>query len=240
MANSFLSRLLTIALLLGLWILVPSCGLVSLDGKSGHVRIEDPRHELLNYQYSAEHGWQRYLDLDKVNLFRQENGNPVSNKIVDDESLGTVHTFDIFAAILSEPTRSATDELWRVDAWVASGASAENYGYVVTFVLGYNDTMIEYELLPGYVFEWKSGETEQISKVVLELAPGEQVFMHIIGEHTFTEQDMAAIANFGFDYPELVTDHEENNMAILEALQAGHMPPQGEIRGLGLIYRGVQ
>lgn len=88
-------------------------------------------------------------------------------------------------------------------------------------------------------FAYKSGNTETIGNIVSDLRVGDQIFVHVIGEHSFTDEDMAAIAELGFDYPQLVEGHEAENMAILNALAAGNQPPPGEIRGIGLIYRGV-
>jgi len=213
---------------------------ISIDERSGNLRIEDPQHALLNYQFSLEHGLQHYLDLDKVHLIVDEAGKPISNKITDDDSLGTVHTFDIFPVLVSAPTRSTEDGLWRVTAWVSSGSRPESFGYLVTFVLGSDDTVIEYDFLASYVFEYRSGHTQKISNVIADLTPGEQVFMHIIGSHSFTQADMDAIEALGFDYPQLILGHEETNMAMLKALKMGQPPPAGEIRGLGLIYRGQE
>ncbi len=166
--------------------------------------------------------------------------NPVSTKIIQDESLGTVHTFDLLPIIVFSPTRSETDGLWRLNAWVSSGNSVTEPGYLVSIVLGYDDTVVEYDLLPGYLFEFKSGNTDTIGNIVADLDVGDQIFVHVIGEHDFTDEDIAAIEALGFDYPQLVAGHEEQNMAILNALAHGDPPPSGEIRGVGLIYRGIK
>ena len=113
------------------------------------------------------------------------------------------------------------------------GNSVEHPGYVVTIVLGYDDTIIEYDLLPGYIFDWKAGNTEKVGLVVKQLQPGEQISLHVIGEHGFTQQDIDAITALGYDYPILVQGYEENNMAILEALKSGKAPPPGEISRRG-------
>lgn len=179
-----------------------------------------------------------YLDTSQVAFFVDEDGNPVSTAIIEDKTLGTVHTFDILPVIVTAPVRGG-DGLWRLDAWISSGRSLEENGYLVTIVLGYDDTVIEYDLLPGYLFEFKSGNTDTIGNVLSDLEIGAQIFTHVIGEHSFTAEDMAAIAGLGFDYPQIVEGHEEENLTILEALVAGRQPPAGEIRGVGLIYRGV-
>jgi hypothetical protein len=180
-----------------------------------------------------------YVHPDQVNLLLSEDGTPVSTEIVQDESLGTVHTFDLFPVIVSEPVFKDSDRLWHMQVWLSSGDSIEDPGYTVPIVLGYDDTVVEYDLLPGYLFEFKSGNTENIGNIVVELEPGDQIFIHVIGEHSFTSQDIAAIVELGFDYPQLVEGYEETNMSILEALSRGESPPGGEIRGVGLIYRGI-
>jgi len=189
--------------------------------------------------FVVEDNNQLFIDVDQVALLVDEQGIPTSTRITEDESLGTVHTFDLLAVIVFPPTRSELDGLWRLDAWVSSGNSVNDPGNLVTIVLGYDDTAIEYDLLPGYLFEYKSGNTETIGNIIPDLKAGDQVFVHVIGEHEFTGEDMAAIAALGFDYPQLVKGHEEENMAILNALANGGQPPAGEIRGVGLIYRGV-
>ncbi len=182
---------------------------------------------------------QLFIDTNQVSLFVDETGRPISTKITQDQSLGTVHTFDLLPIIVFPPTRSVTDGLWRLNAWVSSGNSVKEPGHLVTIVLGYDDTVIEYDLLPGYLFEFKSGNTEMIANIVSDLKVGDQIFVHVIGEHDFTAEDMAAIEAIGFDYPQLVAGHEEENMAILNALAHGDQPPSGQIRGVGLIYRGT-
>lgn len=149
-----------------------------------------------------------------------------------------MHTFDIQPVIVLPPFRGK-DGLWRMNAWVSSGHSIQDSGSIVNFVLGYDDTVIEYDLLPNFVFEFKSGNTETIENIVSDLKVGDQIFVHVIGEHSFSEDDMAAISAIGFDYPQLVAGYEEENMAILNALANGDQPPSGEIRGVGLIYRGT-
>lgn len=181
-----------------------------------------------------------YLDLAKVQVVVNEDGTPVSTRITQDESLGTVHTFDLLPVIILAPTRSPQDGLWRLQVWVAAEGSIEQNGYLVTLALGFDDTLIEYDLLPGYIFEWKSGNTETIAAIVPDLRVGDQIFVHVIGEHSFADEDMAAIAKLGFGYPQLVEGHEEENMLILNALATGKEPPAGEIRGVGLIYRGTE
>lgn len=180
-----------------------------------------------------------YIDVDAVYPLTDETGTPISTRITEDESLGTVHTFDLLPIVLAEAVPSESDGLWRIPVWVSSGSILTEPGYIVTVVLGYGDTVIEYDLLPGRVFEWKSGNTAQIGQVVEELAPGDQIFLHVIGEHSFTVEDMAAISEFGFDYPQLVQGHEDENMTILQALQTGRQPPPGELRGIGAIFRGT-
>lgn len=182
---------------------------------------------------------QLFIDPDQVSLLVGEDGLPVSTKITEDESLGTVHTFDLLPIVVFPPTRSDQDGLWRVNVWVSSGRSVKENGYLVTLVLGYDDTVIEYDLMPNYVFEFKSGNTKTIRNIVAELKVGDQIFVHVIGEHNFSPEDMSAISDLGFDYPQLVDGHITENMAILNALAAGDLPPAGEIRGVGLIYRGV-
>jgi hypothetical protein len=182
---------------------------------------------------------QLFIDPEQVLLLVDEQGNPMSTRITQDESLGTVHTFDLLPIIVFAPTRSDQDGLWRVNAWISSGRSVQENGYIVTLVLGYDDTMIEYDLLSNHIFEFKSGDTETIENIVPDLKLGDQIFVHVIGEHDFSTEDMDAIEDLGFDYPQLVDGHETENMAILNALAAGDQPPEGEIRGVGLIYRGV-
>ena len=180
-----------------------------------------------------------FVHIDQVNLLLDEDGNPVSTEILQDDSLGTVHTFDLFPVIVSAPVYQESDGLWHMQIWLSSGKSIEDPGFTIPIVLGYADTVIEYDLLPSYLFEFKSGNTDTIGNIVGDLNPGDQIFIHVIGEHSFTPEDMAAIAELGFDYPQLVEGNEDTNMAILEALIRGEEPPGGEIRGVGLIYRGV-
>ncbi len=189
--------------------------------------------------FIIEENNQLFIVPDQVSLLVDEQGLPVSTKIIEDESLGTVHTFDLLPIIVFPPVRSGADGLWRLNAWVSLGNSVQDHGYLISIVLGYDNTLVEYDLLPGHVFEWKSGDTETIANIIPDLKVGDQIFVHVIGEHSFTDQDMVAIADFGFDYPQLVEGYEEENMAILNALAAGDQPPAGEIRGVGLIYRGV-
>lgn len=179
------------------------------------------------------------VNSNQVHPLIDETGTPISTRIVEDESLGTVHTFDLFPVVLAKATFSETDRLWRIPVWVSGGSSLAEPGYPVSVVLGYSDTVIEYNLLPGRIFEWKAGGRAQIEYIVGELAPGEQIFLHVIGEHGFSADDMAAIAEVGFDYPQLVYNHEAENMAILQALLAGSQPPPGELRGAGAIFRGT-
>ena len=54
------------------------------------------------------------LNIDQAVLLSDEQGNPVSTRITDDTSLGTVHSFDLLPIILDKPQRSAEDGLWRV------------------------------------------------------------------------------------------------------------------------------
>lgn len=182
--------------------------------------------------------YQLYVDVDEINLIVDEQGSPISTKIIEDESLGTVHTFDLLPIIVSPPVRNDADGLWRLQVWISSSASVEDNGYTVPIILGYDNTVIEYDLLPNFVFEYKSGNTESIANIVSELQPGDQIFVHIIGEHSFTNEDMAVLDELGFDYAQLVEGHEEENVAILGALVRGDQPPGGPIRGVGLIYRG--
>jgi hypothetical protein len=182
---------------------------------------------------------QLFIDPEQVSFLVDKQGNPISTRITQDESLGTVHTFDLLPIIVFAPTRSNLDGLWRVSAWLSSGRSVQENGHLVTIVLGYDDTVIEYDLMPNYVFEFKSGITDTIGNIVDDLKVGDQIFVHVVGEHSFKPEDMSAISNLGFDYPQLVDGHEIENMAILNALAAGDQPPSGEIRGVGLIYRGV-
>ena len=213
--------------LVSLFLIVSACSFPQTGGSSAFP------------PFIFEENNQLYIKADQVSLLVDEKGTPVSTKITDDESLGTVHTFDLLPIIVFPPTRSDLDGLWRLNAWVSSGNSVQGPGYLVTILLGYDDTVIEYDLLPGYLFEYKSGNTETISNIVADLKVGDQIFVHVIGEHEFTDEDMAAITALGFDYPQLVAGHEEENMAILNALASGDQPPSGEIRGVGLIYRGV-
>jgi hypothetical protein len=180
------------------------------------------------------------LDPNGLLLLVDDEGDPISTHIIEDTSLVTVHTFDLFPIVLAAPTKTEADGQWRVPVWVPAGNSTAHGGYVVTLVLGYDETLVEYELLPGRVFEWKSGHTAPIGEIVEEIIAGEQITVHVIGEHVFTNEDMEAIAALGFDYPQLVDGHEEQNMAILKALVQGRQPPAGEIRGVGLIYRGTE
>lgn len=182
---------------------------------------------------------QLFIDPDQVSLLVDQDGLPISTRITEDESLGTVHTFDLLPIIVFPPTRSELDGLWRMNVWISAGSSVQEEGYLVSIVLGYDDTVIEYDLMSNYVFEFMSGNTDTIGNIVDDLKVGDQIFVHVIGEHNFTQKDMSAISDLGFDYPQLVDGHEEENMAILNALAAGKQPPTGEIRGVGLIYRGV-
>lgn len=180
-----------------------------------------------------------FIDADASKPLIDENGDPISTRITEDESLGTVHTFDLFPVVLAPAAFSESDHLWRIPVWVPSGSSLAEPGYAVTVVLGYSDTVIEYDLLPGRVFEWKAGGRAEISHVIEDLAAGDQIFLHVIGEHSFSPEDLAALGDLGFDYAQLVEGHEPENMAILEALMAGLQPPPGEMRGVGAIFRGV-
>jgi len=132
--------------------------------------------------FVVEDNNQLFIDVDQVALLVDEQGIPTSTRITEDESLGTVHTFDLLAVIVFPPTRSELDGLWRLDAWVSSGNSVNDPGNLVTIVLGYDDTAIEYDLLPGYLFEYKSGNTETIGNIIPDLKAGDQVFVHVIGE----------------------------------------------------------
>jgi hypothetical protein len=208
-------------------LILTSCSLPLAGGNSGFPPFV---HEEDN---------QLFIDPDQVSLLVYEKGIPVSTRITEDESLETVHTFDLLPIIVFPPTRSDLDGLWRVNAWISSGNSVQENGYLVSIVLGYDDTVIEYDLLPDYVFEFKSGNWVTIGTIVGDLKVGDQIFVHVIGEHDFTDEDMAAIETLGFDYPQLVAGHEEENIAILNALAHGDPPPSGEIRGVGLVYRGV-
>jgi hypothetical protein len=208
-------------------LILTSCSLPLAGGNSGFPPFV---HEENN---------QLFIDPDQVSLLVDEDGLPVSTRITEDESLGTVHTFDLLPIIVFPPTRSDLDGLWRMDVWMSSGRLVQENGYLVTLILGYDDTVIEYDLMPNYVFEFKSGNTDTIGNIVADLKVGDQIFVHVIGEHSFTPEDMNAISDLGFDYPQLADGHEAENMAILNALASGDAPPSGEIRGVGLIYRGV-
>jgi hypothetical protein len=198
-----------------------------------------PKQVLPSFLHAAEEPGAYVLDIEQIVSIVDNSGEPISTKIIEDESLGTVHTFDLYPVVVSAPYRGA-DNLWRVDTWISSGNSIRAKGYIVTITLGYDDTFIEYDLLPRFVFEYLAGNTEKISSIVSDLMVGDQIFVHVIGEHNFTPEDMASIAALGFDYPQLVEGHEQENMAILKALASGRQPPAGEIRGVGLIYRGIR
>lgn len=211
---------------------------VTVDAENQRIRVEDQVYDVLNLQYTREKGWQRYLDIDKVQLLTNEDGNPVSTRI-EDEQEDNFHVYYLFPVIVSDPVLSKEDGLWRVKVWNSAGSTPNEYGHILTIVLGHDKGNIAVQKLPDMI---NSGQvtyiTVRVVNLVKALRIGDQTRFGIIGEHSLTAKGLSDVRRNGYEYPDLLEGYEDENVAILDSLQSEGAIIEGEIRGFSSIRIG--